>query len=171
MIPALRSVGRALRRSFTRTQPRLSVPAVLLSGFASMAVIALLGFFSDVVGHPLLMASFGASCVLEFVLPKAPVSQPINVIGGHMISAVAGLTVVTTMPTEWWSMSLATGVAIMVMVALRVLHPPAAGIPLIIMLDGETWSYLLTPVIIGAIFVTACGSLYRWGMRKARLVR
>ncbi|HAF72476.1 MAG TPA: HPP family protein, partial [Corynebacterium variabile] len=127
-----------------------------------MVVIALLGFFSDVVGHPLLMASFGASCVLEFVLPKAPVSQPINVIGGHMISAVAGLTVVTTMPTQWWSMSLATGVAIMVMVFLRVLHPPAAGIPLIIMLDGETWSYLLTPVVIGAIFVTMCGSLYRW---------
>nr|WP_313096256.1 HPP family protein [Corynebacterium variabile] len=142
-----------------------------MSGFASMVVIALLGFFSDVVGHPLLMASFGASCVLEFVLPKAPVSQPINVIGGHMISAVAGLTVVTTMPTQWWSMSLATGVAIMVMVFLRVLHPPAAGIPLIIMLDGETWSYLLTPVVIGAIFVTMCGALYPWGMKKARMVR
>lgn len=117
------------------------------------------------------MASFGASCVLEFVLPKAPVSHPINVIGGHMISAVAGLTVVTTMPTQWWSMSLATGVAIMVMVFLRVLHPPAAGIPLIIMLDGDTWSYLLTPVVIGAIFVTMCGALYRWGMKKARMVR
>ncbi|MDN6618579.1 MAG: HPP family protein, partial [Corynebacterium variabile] len=113
-----------------------------MSGFASMVVIALLGFFSDVVGHPLLMASFGASCVLEFVLPKAPVSHPINVVGGHMISAVAGLTVVTTMPTQRWSMSLATGVAIMVMVFLRVLHPPAAGIPLIIMVDGDTGRFL-----------------------------
>lgn len=171
MSGTLRAVGHTLRRSFTRTQPRFTAPVILLSGVASMAVIAFLGLLSDVVGHPLLMASFGASCVLEFVLPKAPVSQPINVIGGHMISAVAGLTVVSTLPTEWWSMSLATGAAIMVMVFLRVLHPPAAGIPLIIMIDGESWSYLLTPVIIGAVVVTLCGSLYRWGVGKTRLVR
>lgn len=88
-----------------------------------------------------------------------------------MFSAVAGLTAVTTMPTQWWAMSLSTGVAIMVMVALRVLHPPAAGIPLIIMLDGETWSYPLTPVVIGAILVTVCGALFRWAMKKARMVR
>lgn len=171
MSPVLRSVGRAVRRSFTRTQPRLTFPVILLSGFASTAVIALLGFVSEVVGHPLLMASFGASCVLEFVLPKAPVSQPVNVIGGHMISAVTGLAVVTTMPTQWWSMALATGLAIMVMVFLRVLHPPAAGIPLIIMIDGESWSYLLTPVILGAVVVTLCGALYRWAVGKTSLVR
>lgn len=160
-----------LRRSFTRTQPRVRVPAVLLSGAASMLVIAALGLASDLTGHPLLMASFGASCVLEFVLPKAPVSQPVNVIGGHLVAALAGLVVVSLLPVTWATMALATGIAITGMVFLRVLHPPAAGIPLIVMLDGETWSYLLTPVLIGAVVVTVCGALYRWGLRRAGMVR
>jgi len=57
------------------------------------------------------------------------------------------------------------------MTALRILHPPAAGIPLIVMLDGEGWIYLVTPVLIGAIVVTACGALYRWALQRAGLVR
>lgn len=166
-----RRILHTVRRSFTRTQPRMKVSAVLLSGAASMLVIALLGVGSDLTGHPLLMASFGASCVLEFVLPKAPVAQPVNVIGGHLASALAGLVVVSLCPVAWWSMALATGLAIMAMVGLRILHPPAAGIPLIVMLDGETWSYLLTPVLVGAVVVTVCGALYRWGLRRAGMVR
>ncbi|AGP30682.1 HPP family protein [Corynebacterium terpenotabidum] len=160
-----------LRAAFTRTQPRFTGTAVLLSGAAVTLVIAGLGLASDLIGHPLIMASFGASCVLEFVLPKAPVSQPVNVIGGHVVSALCGLLVVTVLPTEWWTMGLATGAAVIGMTWLRILHPPAAGIPLIIMLDGEGWSYLLTPVLIGAVLVTVSGVLYRWGLRKVGMVQ
>lgn len=167
----MRRVLQALRRVFTRTQPRFSTPVVLLSGTASTVVIAILGLATDLFGYPLLMASFGASCVLEFVLPKAPVSQPVNVIGGHLVSALIGLAAVSLLPTQWWSLALATGVAISTMTALRMLHPPAAGIPLIVMLDGESWIYLVTPVLVGAVIVTGCGALYRWALGRVGLVR
>ena len=161
----------ALRRAFTRTQPGLSPLAVLVSSLASTLVIAGLGLGTDLFGHPLLMTSFGASRVLEFVLPKAPVSQPVNVIGGHLVATLAGLVVVSLLPTEWWSMALATGSAVAAMTSLRILHPPAAGIPLIVMFDGESWSYLVTPVLIGAVVVTLCGAAYRAGLRRTGLVR
>ncbi|HHB81150.1 MAG TPA: HPP family protein [Aliiroseovarius sp.] len=37
-----------------------------------------------------LIASLGASAVLLFAAPRGPKSQPWNVIGGHMISALIG---------------------------------------------------------------------------------
>ena len=42
-------------------------------------------------GMPLLMAPFGASCVLLFAVPNSPLSQPANVIGGHAVATLAGL--------------------------------------------------------------------------------
>ena len=39
-----------------------------------------------------LIAPFGASCVLVFAIPQSPLAQPRNVIGGHLISTAAGLS-------------------------------------------------------------------------------
>jgi CBS-domain-containing membrane protein len=65
------SAGRRPPVFLTRTQHRFAPWAVLVSGAAVTVVIGLLALLTDVVGHPFLMTSFAASCVLEFVLPAA----------------------------------------------------------------------------------------------------
>jgi CBS-domain-containing membrane protein len=107
------------------------------------------------------MTSFAASCVLEFVLPVAPVSQPVNVIGGHLAGAVCGLVALSLLPGSWWAFALATGVAVMAMTGLRILHPPAASLPLIIMQDAQDWWYLLTPILVGTVIIVVLGLVYR----------
>ena len=39
----------------------------------------------------LVIGSFGASAVLIYGAPKAPFSQPRNLIGGHVLSALVGM--------------------------------------------------------------------------------
>lgn len=146
---------------FRRTQHRFAPWAVLVSGVAVTLVIGLLGLLTEVVGHPFLMTSFAASCVLEFVLPVAPVSQPVNVIGGHLAGAVCGLVALSLLPGNWWAFALATGVAVMTMTGLRILHPPAASLPLIIMQDAQDWWYLLTPILVGTVIIVVLGLVYR----------
>ena len=97
------------------------------------------------------MAPFGATCVLFFSVPTSPLSQPINVIAGHLISTAIGLALHTFLPFSWWAIGLAVGLAIVAKAALRVTHPPAGADPLVVFLDNPGWDYLDFPVFTGSI--------------------
>ena len=144
-----------LRRILTRKQPAESYSQAIKAGVGgaiAIATLVLLGYLSD---NPLLMAPFGATCVLLFSLPKSPLSQPVNVIGGHVVSIAIGLTLNYFLPLEWWSqalfMGLAVGLAIASMAALRVTHPPAGADPLVVFFSSPGWEYIIFPVVLGSI--------------------
>ncbi|WP_075201233.1 HPP family protein [Leucobacter japonicus] len=147
---------------FIRPQARLSTARLLCAAGTGAAVIAVLSLLGSATNLPLLAAAFGSSCVLVFTLPDSPLSKPVNVIGGHVLSAAVGLIARFTLPTAWWSLALAVGVALAVMAALRVTHPPAGGTPIAIMLAQEGWWYLLTPILIGSIIVSLGGTIFRY---------
>lgn len=149
-------------RVFTRHQPALPWHTILAASVAGALTIAILGLVGDATGFPILIAAFGSSCVLVFLLPDAPLSQPANVVGGHAVSALCGLAVHSLLPTAWWSLGLAVGLAMAAMAGGRVIHPPAGGTPIAIMLTHEGWGYLFTPVIAGAVVLTVCALTYRW---------
>src|SRR5438045_9304637 len=71
------------------------VISAVVSGLGGFVTIYLLARLSATLGAVLLIAPFGASCVLVFALPHSPLAQPRNVIGGHFISAFVGLAVLT----------------------------------------------------------------------------
>lgn len=150
-----------VRRTMTPTQPRAPRSAILMAALAGALTITVLSLTGDAVGTPILIAAFGSSCVLVFLLPDAPLSQPINVVGGHMVSALCGVVAHAFLPTAWWSLGLAVGAAMAAMAALRIIHPPAGGTPIAILLAHESWGYLLTPVLAGSLILTACALLYR----------
>ncbi len=83
--------------------------------------------------------------------PGAPLSRPLNVIAGHVVSAFAGVALGAILPITWWSIALAVGVAIAAMAGLQILHPPAAGNPIVVMTSAASWPFLLVPILIGAI--------------------
>jgi len=141
------------RRFLIRRQPAEPILKAIKAGVGgaiAIAALVLLGYVSD---SPLLMAPFGASCVLLFSLPKSPLSQPINVIGGHLVSMAIGLALHTFLPFDWWSVALAVGLAITAMAILRVTHPPAGADPLVVFFSSPGWEYLIFPVAIGSVIL------------------
>lgn len=126
----------------------VQVGASWLGGLTAIAVIAGLGQWT---GHPWLMAPFGASAVIVFGLPEAPLAQPRNVIGGHVLSALVGLVFAHWLGVSWWSMALAVATAIALMQLTRTVHPPAGANPLVVMMGAAPWSFLLSPVLLGAV--------------------
>jgi len=130
-----------------------------IGGILSIGAIAWLSYATDSI---LLMAPFGATCVLLFSVPNSPLSQPINVIGGHFISTAIGIFLYQFLPLEWWSLGLVTGLAITMMAVMRVTHPPAGADPLVVFFDGFGWDYLVFPVVFGSLILT----LIAWAFHK-----
>ena len=149
-----------IRRLFVRLQPAQSLPTVIKSGLGGVLAIGMVAWLSYVTGHLLLMAPFGATCVLLFSVPDSPLSQPANVVGGHLVSTAIGLLLHTLLPMEWWSLGLAVGLAIAAMAALRVTHPPAGADPLVVFLDSPGWSYLGLPVASGSLVLVLIAWLF-----------
>ena len=131
----------------------------LLSGACSFVAIALLAWLSETGVHPLVLGSFGASCVLLFGYPDSPFSQPRHIVLGHTLSTLMGLAVLMTLGAHWWSMALAVALSIMVMMKLGTMHPPAGSNPLIVMMLKPGWVFALTPTLVGAVLLVVLGVL------------
>ncbi len=137
------------------TLPQISL--TWLGGFTAIAVVAYLAVISR---QPLVLGSFGASCVLLFAYPDSPFSQPRNVIGGHVLTTLTGLVFFHAFGAEWWSMALALATAISVMQLTKTVHPPAGSNPLIVMLGHSPWVFLLTPTLVGVIALQTVAILF-----------
>ncbi|RST77500.1 HPP family protein [Siminovitchia acidinfaciens] len=122
----------------------------LLGGFLTISVLAIL---TGATSTEWLMAPFGASCVLAFGVWNAPLSQPRNIIGGHLISTFVGLAVYHTLGNESWAIGLAVGLAIAALMLTKTTHPPAGANPLVVMMGDYDWSFLFSPVLIGSVIV------------------
>jgi len=149
-----------LRHLLARQQARQSVATVIKAGVGGMLAIATVALLGDLSGNVLLMAPFGATCVLLFSVPGSPLSQPVNVVGGHIVSIVIGLLLHMLLPVEWWSLGLAVGLAIAFMAVLRVTHPPAGADPLVVFFASPGWEYIVFPVVLGSIVLVVIAWLF-----------
>nr|WP_242222603.1 HPP family protein [Bacillus cereus group sp. BfR-BA-01380] len=121
-----------------------------IGGFLTIAILAYLTTFTST---PWLMAPFGASCVLAFGLWNAPLSQPRNIIGGHIISTLVGISLYQLFGNEPWVIALGVATAISCMMLTKTTHPPAGANPIVVILTGSSWHYLFSPVLIGTIVI------------------
>jgi CBS-domain-containing membrane protein len=149
-----------LRSLLLRQQPGQPLAVVMKAGLGGLLAIAAVAWLSVVTGNPLLMAPFGATCVLLFSVPNSPLSQPANVFGGHIVSTAIGLLLHMFLPVEWWSLGLAVGLSIAAMAALRVTHPPAGADPLVVFFDNPGWDYLGLPVAFGSLALIVIAWLF-----------
>ena len=140
-----------------QVSPLKNIGLAWVGGFLAIATLAAL---SDYSTTPLMLGSFGASCVLLFGFPDAPFSQPRNVVFGHIISALLGLTFLYIFGPHWWSVALAAGTSIAAMMITRTVHPPAGSNPIIIFLSQPTWGFLIFPVAIGATVLVLVALIY-----------
>ncbi len=131
-----------------------------LSGLGGFVVIFLLAQASASLHIALLIAPFGASCVLVFALPHSPLAQPRNVIGGHVLSAAVGVCAYAFFGTAPWSSALAVGLAIALMELTGTLHPPAGADPIVALLAKAGWTFILSPVLAGAVLIVVVAFAY-----------
>jgi len=116
--------------------------------------IASIGLLAQLHRLPLLMAPFGATCVLLFAAPDSPLAQPRNVIGGHLVSSLVGLLFLRFIGAGPVEMGLAVGLAIALMQLSRTLHPPAGADPLVVLMGGKAgWAFLAAPVLASAVLL------------------
>lgn len=66
----------------------------------------------------------------------------------------------TVFGVHWWSMALAVGTAIALMLMFRVPHPPAGSNPLIVMLGAVGWDFLFLPTLFGSMILVATALIY-----------
>ena len=154
------------RQSLGPAQIRLPWHVIVAASLAGAATISVLSVTGDTVGTPILIAAFGSSCVLVFLMPDTPLARPVNVIGGHVISAFVGLVVLAVLPVNGWSIGISVGAAMAAMASARVIHPPAGGTPIAVMLTHAGWDYLFTPVLAGAVILCGCALVYRFILHR-----
>ena len=107
-----------------------------------------------------LAGSFGSSMVLLFGFPESPFAQPKNVFFGHLITAFVGVIFVSLIPLPIYiSISLAVGAGIFLMILLNVVHPPAGGNPIMVIIGSVSYDYLLLPIISGCLIIISLAIL------------
>ncbi|MCD8741596.1 HPP family protein [Mucilaginibacter roseus] len=110
-----------------------------------------------------LIGSFGASSVLIYGAIDSPLAQPRNLIGGHVVCAIIGVTVHKFIPNELWlSCALSVSFSIVAMQITKTLHPPGGATALIANIGSAKikalgYFYVLSPVLLGVLvlFVVA----------------
>ncbi|WP_042331883.1 HPP family protein [Desulfosporosinus orientis] len=135
------------------TPPPLDVILTWLGAFLGITAIAL---FAQEFSVPI-VASFGASAVLVYGVPDAPLSQPRNVIMGHILSAVAGVSTFLLFGLTWWSPALGTALALVIMILTKTTHPPGGATALFAVLSKAHPFYVFNPIALGAVILVVIG--------------
>ncbi len=119
-------------------------------------------FFSNTIlaaeDMPLILASTGASAILLFSLPFSPVSQPWNLVGGHLVSAAVGVSCYYLVPDELVAASLSIPFAMLFMHHLRCMHPPGGATAITAVIGGANvhalgYAFVIIPVFINSIIL------------------
>ena len=139
-----------------------------LGGFTSILLILLVS--RQLVGQAdatLIVASMGASAVLLFAVPHGPLSQPWALVGGHLVSALIGVSCYLLISNLFVAAALAVGLAISAMYFLRCIHPPGGATALTAVVAGSAvhelgYLYLLTPVLINVAVIFSVAILFNY---------
>ena len=126
----------------------------IVSGLSAAIVIGVLAFLTLRTSAGIwLMFSFGATVFIVFVLYNLETAQPKNIFFGHLVSILVGIIFNEVMGFSFYSLGMSVGVAVTLMVYLKVMHPPAASNPLVALFMDLSYDFILFPVIIGTITI------------------
>ena len=128
--------------------------------FIGIGIIAFIqSFYLSKVENVFLIGSFGATCVLVYGAIQSPLAQPRNLIGGHVLSAIIGVTIAKFLPDIiWLTAPLAVSTSIVLMQYTKTLHPPGGATALIAIIGTEKiktlgYLYILSPVLSGTLIL------------------
>lgn len=144
-----------------------------VGGFlAIVCVYYVTQFFLGAGTSILITLSLGASAVLIFTVPHAPVAQPWPLVGGQLTSAVAGALCAQLLKLDLgidpiWIGALAVGAAIAGMHWLRCIHPPGGATALYAVMGGAQVHelgllYAVSPILINVTILLAFAVVFNY---------
>ncbi len=144
-----------------KSPPKVGLFEVLWSWIGSFLGISAVAFANykilDHTGLIFIIGSFGASAVLIYGAIRSPLAQPRNLLGGHILSAVIGVTAFQWLGWQpWLAAAVAVSTSIAVMHLTKTLHPPGGATALIAVIGGDSvhnlgYFYAVMPAALGAI--------------------
>ena len=149
----------------------------LVSALGGFVVILMIFYVSRLylgdTGTLLIVPSMGATAVLLFAVPHGALSQPWNVFGGHIVSAIIGVSCATLVSHPVTAASLAVGLAVGVMYYLRCIHPPGGATALAAVIGGEAthalgYQFVITPVLINVLVMLVVAVLFNYPFQWRR---
>ena len=118
-------------------------------------------------GHqPLLRVPFVTSIVLTMALPESEPAQPYPVIAGHLLSCAAGFAALWSLGPGEVSSAVAVGLAALLMLGGRAMHPPAGIDAFLIAGSNLPLGWALNPVLIGALLLAVFSRLWAAGEHR-----
>lgn len=127
-----------------------------LLGIAAVYGVTL--YFAGDAAAVVMVASMGSSAVLLFGVPHGALSQPWPLFGGHLVSAILGVTCAMWIPNPVMAAAMGVALAIGAMQWLRCVHPPGGATALGAVLGGPTvhalgYGFVLVPVLINVVII------------------
>lgn len=147
-----------LKLSWISTSHKEKLVSALGAFLAILGILIVSDWAVGTNAAAIVVASMGASAVLLFAVPLGILSQPWPVFGGHIISAIIGVTVARYIPNEIVAASLAVGLAVGVMYYMHCIHPPGGATALAAVVGGEEvhqlgYQYVLTPILLNVLII------------------
>lgn len=150
----------------------------LMQCFVAVVFICLVLMLLNKIVHTKIILASGASTLassafLVFAVPSSAGAKPFKIIGGYIIAIFVGEAIrlcinfmYVLLPNIYPSFlfeiaaSFSVGLTILLMILLKLEHPPAAGLAIIIVLDICHFGSILT-IFFGALILTIIRTFFR----------
>lgn len=162
-----RYIGKMRGLAYSNARPQvLEALVTFVCSFAGVGLLAwLVERFVGGMEGVMLIPSFGASCLMVFGAPHSPFAQPRNVVGGHVLSALAGVLACHLCGEgNWMAAALAVSTAGAFMHLTSTMHPPGGATALLAVIgdprvQAQGYVFALMPVGAGALLIVVMAVL------------
>ncbi|CAK3831769.1 related to HPP family [Lecanosticta acicola] len=151
----------------------LQWPITILATIAGLCLVSGIGNYAPGVlalHPPVIIASFGASAILEFNTIKSPLAQPRNAIIGNTLAAICGVAIAKLFQLnpafgeiEWVSGAVGCALASWVMSLTNTIHPPGGATAILASTDASVialgWWYP-SIVLLDSVLVVAVACIF-----------
>ena len=144
---------------------------IALATVGAVVAVSALSYVAMTTQSLMLLGSFGASALLLFALPEAPLSQPRAVIMGHLAASLIALACLALFGPQWWAVGVATGLAVGFMMMTRTVHPPAGSNAIIVFLAKPSCGLLLGSTVTGTLILVVIAAFYHRTTRRHKYPR
>ncbi|KAK3116152.1 hypothetical protein LTR53_003761 [Teratosphaeriaceae sp. CCFEE 6253] len=164
---------------FTEPPALIRWPLMFVATLAGLCLVAGIFDYSAIayLHPPVMIASLGASAILDYNAIRSPLAQPRNVVVGHALSAVVGVAVSKLFQLNpsffanysWVAGAVACACASLVMSATNTVHPPGGATAVLACTHAAivAMGWVFVPVIILAcVLMTTVACLFNNILRQ-----
>lgn len=132
---------------------KVAVISVLISAVCATCGIGMMVTLASISAVPLGTIPFATSIVLVSGAPHSAPARTKAIVFGHLICGGAGVLMHHSGLEATATVALAVGASVAVMLVFDVFHPPAGITPLVLYGSTYDWTFLIVPVLVGAVSV------------------